>query len=643
MLATKAGKIGIWEWNVATGALEWDSAMYALYGLEPRTSIPPNTLAKDCIDPSDRERAELQMHQTLHGGEPFDSEFRVTWPDAEVHHLRSIGRLVHDPRGASSRLVGATWDITEVRNLADDLRGEKERAERANRAKSEFLARMSHEIRTPMNGIIGFTTLVLDGELSAEQRRYVALLRDAGRSLLAIINDILDFSKLEAGRIELEHIPVNLNALIDGALSIVRSEALPKGLALDVEIAPDVPAWVNGDPTRLRQTLLNLLTNALKFTEHGSIRVNVQRELTAMDDRIRFEVSDTGIGIAPEQQHLLFGDFAQLDASTTRRYGGTGLGLAICKRLVEAMGGAIGVRSAAGAGSVFWFTADLAAIAAPAPSAADEPLSKIAPRRILVADDNRVNQVVVGSLLTRDGHDVVLVENGSEAVEAVQMNQFDLVLMDMQMPVMNGLEATRAIRALPRPFCDVAIVAVTANAMAEEVESCHAAGMNGHLAKPVDRELLRRAIVRWTHDSPATADDRVRPETDGVKPPASKLADTPTLGVATLLELFDGDMAAVSEIFSAALESIEVDLGRIETAVAHRDFATVAEAAHRMKGTSGSIRSLRIMELSETVQQRAKRNPQVAVDPALVLALSQAVAEFRRDLEAFRRYLATMA
>jgi CheY-like chemotaxis protein len=407
-----------------------------------------------------------------------------------------MGTLLHDPAGAGSRMVGATWDITEVRVLADDLRAEKERAEAATRAKSDFLARMSHEIRTPMNGIIGFATLVLDGELSAEQRHHVTLLGDAGRSLLAIINDILDFSKLEAGKIELEVVPLNLSALVDGALSIVRGDARPKGIMLDGRIAADLPAWVNGDPTRLRQTLLNLLTNALKFTDRGSIRVSVQRDAQAPHERIRFEIADTGIGIAADKRHLLFRDFSQLEKSTTRRYGGTGLGLAICKHLAEAMGGTIGVESEPGAGSVFWFTARLPPVAAPTLACSDSPELPVASRRILVADDNRVNQIVVEALLTRDGHTVVLVENGAQATAAVRSGRFDLVLMDMQMPVMDGIEATRAIRTLPAPAGTVPIVALTANAMDAEVEACYSAGMNGHLAKPIDRDLLRRSVAR---------------------------------------------------------------------------------------------------------------------------------------------------
>jgi signal transduction histidine kinase/ActR/RegA family two-component response regulator len=503
LLATKAGKIGIWEWNAAADRLEWDSAMFALYGLEDRAAGPAYAEWMNCIDPADRERCSAEIGRALRERGRFDIEFRANWPTGEVRYLRVMGTLPRDPDGGGSRMVGASWDITELRALADDLREEKERAVQANRAKSEFLARMSHEIRTPMNGIIGFTTLVLDGELSAEQRRYVALLRDAGRSLLAIINEILDFSKLEAGKIDLEHIPVSLNALVDGALSIVRGEALPKGIALRVDYAPDVPAWVCGDPTRLRQTLLNLLTNALKFTERGSIVVSVQRERSRADDLIRFEIADTGIGIAPEAQHLLFSDFSQLEKSTTRRFGGTGLGLAISKRLVEAMGGTIGAESTLGAGSVFWFNARLPEITPPEPCTAAECANPVAARRILVVDDNGVNQIIVGSMLTRDGHDVALVNNGEEAVAAVKTGQFDLVLMDMQMPVMDGVDATRAIRRLAAPACDVPILAVTANAMADEVASCHAAGMNGHLAKPIDRELLRRAIERWTCAAPA--------------------------------------------------------------------------------------------------------------------------------------------
>jgi CheY-like chemotaxis protein len=231
----------------------------------------------------------------------------------------------------------------------------------------------------------------------------------------------------------------------------------------------------------------------------------VRCELPIREGRIRFEIADTGIGIAPEQRHLLFGDFSQLESSTTRRFGGTGLGLAISRRLVEAMGGNIGVESNAGSGSIFWFTAHLPAIAPPALRASDDSSDRIAPRCILVAEDNHINQIVVERLLARDGHKVVLVENGAEAVAAVRTGRFDLVLMDMQMPIMDGINATLAIRALAAPACHIPILALTANAMVEEVKNCNAAGMNGHLAKPIDRDLLRRAVAHWTTDMPKPA------------------------------------------------------------------------------------------------------------------------------------------
>lgn len=619
LLATKAGGIGIWEWNVAVNVLDWDTAMYVLYGVADRATVPSYDAWINCIHPADRGRTETEITRALDGA-PFDIEFRAIWPTGEIRHLRAMGTLVHDPAGIGSRMVGASWDITEIRVLANDLREQKDNAQEASRAKSEFLARMSHEIRTPMNGIIGFTTLVLDGELSAEQRRYMSLLRDAGRSLLAIINDILDFSKLEAGKIELECIPLNLNALVDGALSIVRNEALPKGILLDEKLAPDVPAWVNGDPTRLRQTLLNLLTNALKFTDRGSIRVTVRRELPPQDACIRFEIADTGIGIAPDQRHLLFRDFSQLEKSTTRLYGGTGLGLAICKHLVEAMGGTIGVESEPGSGSVFWFTAKLPEVGVPALDTRGESPRIVVPRRILVADDNHVNQIVVQSLLLRDGHTVVLVSDGAEAVEAVRTSTFDLVFMDMQMPIMDGVAASRAIRDLPAPLGTIPIVALTANAMAEQVELCNAAGMNAHLSKPIDRELLRQAVARWT------------------QPPAAIAAfrDTPTLGIAALAELFDGDLQRVGAIFDAALASIECDLRRIEQSATTCDMVMVAQAAHRIKGTSGSIRSQHIMTISASLEQAAKRGPQ-SVDPQLLRALVVAVAEFRDDVATHHR------
>jgi CheY-like chemotaxis protein len=347
-----------------------------------------------------------------------------------------------------------------------------------------------------MNGIIGLASLLLDTDLAPEQAAHLELIADAGRSLLAIINDILDLSKVEAGKIELEAIPLSPAGVVHGALALVRGEALKKGVALDIAIAPDVPVWVSGDPTRLRQILLNLLSNALKFTERGRVGVTVRREAQTGGDRLRFEIADTGIGIAAEHQHLLFENFSQVDRSATRKFGGSGLGLAISRRLAEAMSGTIGVTSQVGAGSTFWFTAELPSTAAPARSAdTARRRADVVARRILLVDDNPLNQIVGQAMLAKEGHEVVVVADGLAALAVVGERPFDLVLMDMEMPVMDGMEAARRIRGLDTPVRDIPIVALTANVLAEEIASCRAAGMNDHLAKPIDRDRLRQVEI----------------------------------------------------------------------------------------------------------------------------------------------------
>ena len=446
-------------------------------------------------------KADLEVNFKTVDGRPF-------WA-----LLSAVGINYNDERA----IFVALKDITERKRFEEALKTARDVAEAGSRAKSEFLAVISHEIRTPMNGIMGMTQLVLESKLDDEQREELETVQQSAEALLTILNDILDFSKMEAGKIEFEYMEFDLHRIVGSMVALMSPRAQEKGIKLISDIAPDVVRYLTGDAARLRQVLLNLVGNGIKFTEHGEVRLQVSADGVEADGRrrLRFSVTDTGIGIAREAQAGLFQAFHQADSTVSRRFGGTGLGLAICKSIVEMQGGEIGFDSESGQGAHFWFTQSFAPAAeGVALTAANEPEPNyVRGLSILLAEDNLINQRVAMGMLGKRGHRVHAVADGLQAVEAIrQGGYYDVVLMDVQMPVMDGLDATRAIRALGGPLSRIPIIAVSAAVSRSDNLSCIEAGMNGFIGKPFVANQLLSVLEQWAPSERAVDGGAVTPQ-----------------------------------------------------------------------------------------------------------------------------------
>lgn len=478
---------------------------------------------------------------------------------------------------AGGGFVQTYTDVTERRRSEQALRDARDTAEKASQVRTAFLATMSHEIRTPLNGIIGMSSILEATELSADQRGYLKTIHECGEALLDIVNDVLDYSKLDSGAVTLECSAVDVRGLAASVKEMLGPRAAEKGLSFDLVVADDVPDRIEADGTRIRQVLINLVGNAVKFTLTGGVVVSVASRLMAGGrSALRFSVVDSGIGIAENTRDRLFKEFSQVDASITRRFGGTGLGLAICKRIVEAMGGEIGVDSDLGKGSIFWFDVPAREVAA-APAAPERaPRSQLPSRlNVLLVEDNPVNQQVATLLLTAMGHQVTVAEHGGVALDLAGRRLFDVIVMDMQMPVMDGTQTARALRAGEGPNRHTAIIGLTANAFASDRQNCLDAGMDEFLAKPVTREKLERAFAALVRPMAAEAT------------PVSVAGGVDHAARRALFDEIGPDAArGLVEMFVGESRRL---LGDIRRAAEAGDTEALKALLHQLKGSAGNL------------------------------------------------------
>ncbi len=633
----QAGSLdGIWYWDVERQDQEWMSPRFKeLFGY--RDDEIPNTsewwMAN--IFPEDRDVALDNFAKHLADpAHPYDQIVRYRHRDGSSVWVRCRGLAVRNERGEPIRLLGCHTDVTALKRAEEDLRRQaaelrdaRDAAERANQAKGTFLANVSHEIRTPLNAVIGTAELFADTDLTPAQHDYIGAIRESAEALLDIINDILDFSKIEADKLQSEQRPFRLRDRLDNLVKSLAPRLHGKPVAMRIDVADDAPEALLGDARLLRQVLANLLSNAIKFTERGEIalRVHVQ-ELTVDAVTLRFEVADTGIGIPPHKQRVIFEEFVQADASTTRRYGGTGLGLAIASRLVDALGGTIGLQSEPGAGSTFHFTArfglDLAAPAeAPRPPELEVELR---PLHVLLVEDSVANQRVGAGMLEKLRHTVRIVTDGAAAVEACDAERFDVILMDLQMPGMDGYEATRAIRRREQHegAARTPIVALTARASSGNEELCMATGFDGYLAKPYrSRELLSAmaAVVPAAESVPA-----------GEAPPASPSAIA-RLDWNAALETVDGDRELLGKMIEGFVGQQPALVDELREALREGDLPVARRVAHTIGGSLRSFDGARVVALANDLEDRCREG---AADQAAATwrALEQELAEVMVEL-----------
>ncbi|PZN76377.1 MAG: hypothetical protein DM484_16880 [Candidatus Methylumidiphilus alinenensis] len=627
-LALDSGEIGMWDWHIPTGRVEFNDNMCEKLGYSAEEFEPDANTWLEKVHHDDLDSIQTSIEQHLKGETTsFESEYRLMHKDGHWIWLLGRGKVMErDADGLPLRMLGTVIDISLRKEIEEKLQLAKDVAEEATKVKGSFLANMSHEIRTPMNAVIGMAHLALQTELTPRQRNYLEKIHLSGQHLLGIINDILDFSKIEAGKLSLEAVDFVLDNVFSMVASLIADKIKAKNLQLLFEIEPNVPHQLLGDPLRLSQVLVNYATNAVKFSHSGDILLKVSMvEDAGQDVLLRFSVKDQGIGMTSEQLARLFQPFSQADATITRQYGGTGLGLVICKNLAEMMGGGVGVESELGKGSSFWFTVRLVkgnprlknlessgqTLYAHSPARllslekALERLNILGSARILLVEDNDINQELATELLVGVGFEVDVAENGRVALDKIASSLYDLVLMDIQMPIMDGITTTREIRKDSR-LKDLPVVAMTANAMASDREQCLLSGMNDYVAKPIIPEQLYTVLVRWIkpprarNSPPLTGNATVLP----TKP--SMLEEIPGLDVATGLARVMGKRDLYLKLLRKFALNHADAVNKIRACLNDQQYLEARRIAHTLKGLSGTLGALELQRQAEEVEKAIK-------------------------------------
>ncbi|MBC2607543.1 PAS domain S-box protein [Pelagicoccus albus] len=766
-LAAKAGGIGIWDWDLVENKLVWDEQLYRLHGLSPETTVASLETWNQILHPDDGRRVREEMENAILDIKEFDSEYRIVTPTKSVRNIRTLALIERDENGKAIRAVGSSWDVTKTVRQREDLAKAVEEAKQASEAKSRFLANMSHELRTPLNGVMGMTTLLLGSDgLLDEQRQFVEVIRDSGESLLSVINDILDFSKIDSGKLQIEEYDFNLGNLVAEISSVISQRAKLKDLEYFQQIDPKLPLELRGDPVRLRQILINLTSNAVKFTDKGNIRLSVALKGESEEGvELVFKISDTGVGIDEELKDKLFEEFTQADNSSTREHGGTGLGLAITKRLVQLIGGKIDFVSTLGTGSVFtvsfqfkraqgkgnyskplflrdrsalliskdpefreeleevlnlWSiytgscsTVEQAAELVQNRAAVNAPLHyifvdgrdltfdlenfrkcmeessaslktklilignhKVDPRgeslietlalplkqsdvydllvsgedasnytdisfedvdtsrfegrstRVLIAEDNFVNQMVIKGMLLKMGIEADCVSNGAEAIEAVKKTPYDLIFMDIQMPEIDGLEASRQIRggAAGERAKSVVIVAITANARDVDRQDCADVRMDAYLLKPVEVSPLFSTLDRLL---PGYRSDEENFDDSNVPPSNQDIFESEELVHAMM-----DDVSLAVEVINASMPDLQTRLPKFQTAFESGDERDARYQIHSLKGTAANLRCRRLKRVCKTIED-AIIEPSMKDVSILVEGLKTELEEAIRALKDF--------